>query len=261
MAGGGASTKASNGSGPTRVRKRVEVESAAAAAASLKRAKDGSAFARCEECSKDVPIALISFHNCSLDAKIKMNLGVSLCTYSYDEAYLYNQNVKFHVLCDLGEFGAVSILLMGKFVCAEAQVVENQTEVKKPAAKSKEKSTEPKPKREKKPKNPNALKRPPTAFFVFMDDFRQTFKAANPDCKSVSTVAKEGGEKWKSMTDEEKKPYQEKAAELKAAYEKALKSNTDADNANDEDEELEKEVKEEIAVDEEVKEEIEVDEE
>lgn len=44
MAGGGASTKASNG-GPTRVRKRVEVESAASAA-SLKRAKDGSAFAR-----------------------------------------------------------------------------------------------------------------------------------------------------------------------------------------------------------------------
>lgn len=32
---------------------------------------------------------------------------------------------------------------------------------------------------------------------------------------------------------QEKKPYQEKAAELKAAYEKALKSNnTDADNAN-----------------------------
>lgn len=41
MAGGGAS-KSSNG--PTRVRKRVEVESATAA--SLKRAKDGSAFAR-----------------------------------------------------------------------------------------------------------------------------------------------------------------------------------------------------------------------
>ncbi|KAG5608618.1 hypothetical protein H5410_019899 [Solanum commersonii] len=200
MAGGGASTKASNG-GPTRVRKRVEVECCCCY----------------EECSKDVPIALISFHNCSLDAKIKMNL--------------------------------------------EAQVVENQTEVKKPVAKSKEKSTEPKPKREKKPKNPNAPKRPPTAFFVFMDDFRQTFKAANPDCKSVSTVAKEGGEKWKSMTDEEKKPYQEKAAELKAAYEKALKSNTDADNANDDDEEPEKEVKEEIVVDEEVKDEIEVDEE
>ncbi|XP_016433723.1 high mobility group B protein 7 [Nicotiana tabacum] len=203
MAGGGAS-KSSNG--PTRVRKRVEVESATAA--SLKRAKDGSAFARCEECNKDVPIALINFHSCSLDAKIKMNL--------------------------------------------EAQVVENASETKKPAAKGKEKSTEPKAKREKKAKNPNAPKRPPTAFFVFMDEFRQTFKAANPDCKSVSMVAKEGGEKWKSLTDEEKKPYQDKAAELKAAYEKALQqSNTDAENANDEVELPEKEVKEEVEVDEE----------
>ncbi|CAN4090372.1 unnamed protein product [Withania somnifera] len=203
MGGGGALNKSSSdGSAPTSVRKRVEAESATAG---LKRAKDGSAFARCEECNKDVPIALISFHNCSLDAKIKMNL--------------------------------------------EAQVVENPTETKKPA-KSKEKTTEPKAKKEKKPKNPNALKRPPTAFFVFMDDFRQTFKAANPDCKSVSTVAKEGGEKWKSMTDEEKKPYQDKAAELKAAYEKALKSNNDAENANDEDELPEKELKEYVEVDE-----------
>ncbi|PHT27891.1 High mobility group B protein 5 [Capsicum baccatum] len=52
----------------------------------------------------------------------------------------------------------------------------------------KEKSTEPKAKREKKPKNPNAPKRPPTSLFVFMDEFRQTFKAANPDRKRVSTV-------------------------------------------------------------------------
>ncbi|EES14345.1 hypothetical protein BDA96_07G000500 [Sorghum bicolor] len=62
-------------------------------------------------------------------------------------------------------------------------------------------------------------KRSPTAFFLFMDDFRKEFKAAHPDNKSVATVAKEGGEKWKSMTDEEKKPYVEKAAELKAQAE------------------------------------------
>lgn len=34
------------------------------------------------------------------------------------------------------------------------------------------------------------------------------------------------------MVSQEKKPYQEKAAELKAAYEKSFKSNTDADNSN-----------------------------
>nr|XP_009799133.1 PREDICTED: high mobility group B protein 7-like [Nicotiana sylvestris] len=94
MIGGGAS-KSSNG--PTRVRKPVEVEYATAA--SLKCAKDGNAFARCEECSG----------------------------------------------------------------------WENASETKKPAAKNKEKSTEPKAKRAKKAKKPNTPKRPPTSFFVFMD--------------------------------------------------------------------------------------------
>lgn len=48
-------------------------------------------------------------------------------------------------------------------------------------------------------------------------------------------VAKEGGEKWKSLTDEEKKVYQDKAAELKAQYQKALEADNaeagDVDNA------------------------------
>ncbi|KAL5058732.1 hypothetical protein RYX36_030336, partial [Vicia faba] len=40
----------------------------------LVRAKDSSAFAKCDECKKNVPVALISMHDCSLEAKIKMNL-------------------------------------------------------------------------------------------------------------------------------------------------------------------------------------------
>ncbi|XP_058090250.1 high mobility group B protein 7-like [Magnolia sinica] len=167
---------ASSKTNPPRPRKRVEVETG-----SLKRAKDGSAFTKCDECNKDVPVGLIDMHSCSLDSKIKMNL--------------------------------------------EAQVVEKVADVKKPAEKKKAVSSEPKPKKgkkEKKVKDPNKPKRPPTAFFLFMDDFRKTYKEANPDSKSVSVVAKEGGEKWKSMTDEEKKPYLEKVAELKAEYEKAL---------------------------------------
>ncbi|XP_065867071.1 high mobility group B protein 7-like isoform X3 [Euphorbia lathyris] len=63
-------------------RKRVEAESEATAPAEtpttttkiLVRSKDGSAFARCEECKKNVPVALINMHSCSLDARIKMNL-------------------------------------------------------------------------------------------------------------------------------------------------------------------------------------------
>ncbi|KAA8541441.1 hypothetical protein F0562_025404 [Nyssa sinensis] len=186
-------------SNPPTARKRVEVETSST---SLKRAKDGSAFARCEECNKDVPVVLIGMHNCSLEAKIKMNL--------------------------------------------EAQVVEKLTEAKKRPAEKKAKSTDPKPKKGKKVKDPKMPKRPPTAFFLFMDEFRKSFKEANPDCKSVSMVAKECGEKWKSMTDEEKKPYLDRAAELKAEYGKAVESCNDAENEDDEGGSSEKEAKVEI---------------
>ncbi|PKI63957.1 high mobility group B protein 7-like [Punica granatum] len=188
MAGGGAAK-----SNPPKARKRVEADTTTVPS-SLVRAKDGSAFTRCDECKKDVPVALISFHSCSLDAKIKMNL--------------------------------------------EAQVVEKPAEVKRAPA-DRKKTSEPKSKKAKierkvkKGKDPNMPKRPPTAFFLFMDDFRKAYKEENPDSKGVKEVAKQGGEKWKSMTDEEKKPYLDKAAELKAEYEKAVESHN-TDNAEDE---------------------------
>ncbi|XP_061362770.1 high mobility group B protein 7-like [Gastrolobium bilobum] len=160
----------------------------------LVRGKDGSAFAQCEECKKDVPVALISMHSCSLEAKIKMNL--------------------------------------------EAQVVEQPAEVKKTERK-KPTCKEPKAKRAKvekgkKVKDPNMPKRPPTAFFLFLDGFRKTFKEANPDSKDVKRVGKEAGEKWKSMTDEEKKPYFDKFVERKAEYEKAMESYNAAEDEDQE---------------------------
>ncbi|KAM0983199.1 hypothetical protein ACFX2I_010703 [Malus domestica] len=190
---GGGSMK----SNPTKARRRVEAtetgeNSLSTVPPSLVRGKDGSAFARCEECNKDVPVALISMHSCSLDAKIKLNL--------------------------------------------KAQVVEKPPEVKRklPADRKRSTTTTSQPKtskRAKKDKDPNAPKRPLTAFFLFMDDFRKSYKEANPDSKGVKMVAKEGGEKWKSMTDEEKKPYVDKAAELKEEYKIALE--TDIAEARD----------------------------
>ncbi|KDP40471.1 hypothetical protein JCGZ_24470 [Jatropha curcas] len=184
-------------------KKRVEAESNAGAAAgnttSLIRARDGSAFTRCEECKKHVAVALISMHSCSLDAKIKMNL--------------------------------------------ESKVVEKPTEVKKkPAERKKSTSTEPKAKKakkEKKASDPNKPKRPPTAFFIFMDEFRKLFKEANPDSKDVKKVAKEAGEKWKSMTEEEKKPYVDKAATLKAEYNRASEANSAEEEEDEGDSEKE----------------------
>lgn len=40
----------------------------------------------------------------------------------------------------------------------------------------------------KKEKDPNEPKRPPTAFFLFMEEFRATFKKANPNSKGGATV-------------------------------------------------------------------------
>ncbi|KAG6473972.1 hypothetical protein ZIOFF_067892 [Zingiber officinale] len=59
-----------------------------------------------------------------------------------------------------------------------------------------------KPRKSKVGKDPNMPKRPQSAFFVFM------------------LLA--GGDKWKSLTEEEKAPYIAKAAKLKADYTKTM---------------------------------------
>ncbi|GAA0165348.1 hypothetical protein Leryth_013008 [Lithospermum erythrorhizon] len=73
-------------------------------------------------------------------------------------------------------------------------------------------------------KDPNKPKRPPSAFFVFMEDFRQEYKDKHPNNKSVSVVCKAGGEKWKSLTDDEKAPFIAKADKRKADYEKTIQA-------------------------------------
>ncbi|MFX6536518.1 HMG-box domain-containing protein, partial [Acinetobacter baumannii] len=78
------------------------------------------------------------------------------------------------------------------------------------------------PKEKKAKKDPNKPKRPPSAFFVFLEEFRKTFKKENPTVKAVSAVGKAGGEKWRSLTDAEKAPYEAKAAKRKAEYEKVM---------------------------------------
>ncbi|KAL9229978.1 hypothetical protein vseg_005382 [Gypsophila vaccaria] len=175
-------------SNPPKSRKRVEADtpsSSSSSLLSLKRAKDGSAFTRCEECNASVAVALIDMHSCSLDAKIKMSL--------------------------------------------HATVVEKPAEVKKKAAPRKKSapsegaSEPPKTKRKlTKVKDPNMPKRPLSAYFLFLEDFRKTYKEEHPDSKGIKELAKDAGAKWKAMTDEERKPYVDKAAELKAGHEKAM---------------------------------------
>ncbi|KAL1207197.1 High mobility group B protein 4 [Cardamine amara subsp. amara] len=71
-------------------------------------------------------------------------------------------------------------------------------------------------------KDPNQPKRPPSAFFVFLEDFRKEFNLANPNNKSVATVGKAAGAKWKSMTEDDKAPYVAKAESRKTEYLKTM---------------------------------------
>ncbi|XP_044948337.1 HMG1/2-like protein [Hordeum vulgare subsp. vulgare] len=77
-------------------------------------------------------------------------------------------------------------------------------------------------KKSKADKDPNKPKRPPSAFFVFMDTFRKEYREKHPDVKLASVIGKAGGEKWKSLSDAEKAPYNAKAEKLKAEYTKKI---------------------------------------
>ncbi|XP_065846977.1 high mobility group B protein 3-like [Euphorbia lathyris] len=73
-------------------------------------------------------------------------------------------------------------------------------------------------------KDPNKPKRPASAFFVFMEEFRETYKKEHPKNKSVAAVGKAGGDKWKSLSESEKAPFVAKAEKRKVEYEKKMKA-------------------------------------
>ena len=91
-------------------------------------------------------------------------------------------------------------------------------------------------------KDPNKPKRPASAFFVFMEEFRKQYKEKHPNNKSVAAVGKAGGDKWKSMSDAEKAPYIAKADKRKVEYEKTLQAYNKriAEGAGPEEEESDK---------------------
>ncbi|KAK2446632.1 HMG1/2-like protein [Trifolium repens] len=81
-----------------------------------------------------------------------------------------------------------------------------------------------KPAKGKEPKDPNKPKRPASAFFIFMEEFRKQFNKENPDNRAVSAVGKAAGAKWKSLSEAEKAPYAAKAEKRKAEYEKVIRA-------------------------------------
>ncbi|CAI0415970.1 unnamed protein product [Linum tenue] len=86
-------------------------------------------------------------------------------------------------------------------------------------------------------KDPNKPKRPASAFFVFLEEFRKVYKEENPNVKAVSAVGKAGGEKWKSLSSEEKAPYEAKAAKRKSDYQKLMNAYNKKQEEEDDEEE------------------------
>ncbi|XP_042560173.1 high mobility group-T protein-like [Clupea harengus] len=70
-------------------------------------------------------------------------------------------------------------------------------------------------------KDPNAPKKPASAFFIFCPDIRPKIKGDNPGL-TPGDIAKKLGEMWKSSAADVKQPYEKKAAKLKEKYDKDI---------------------------------------
>lgn len=67
----------------------------------------------------------------------------------------------------------------------------------------------------------NKPKRPGTAFMLFMGDFRKEMAGKEPE-GGVAALAKLGGERWRGMSEEDKRPYVERQNEEKMKYEQNM---------------------------------------
>ncbi|KAI3381977.1 hypothetical protein SNEBB_008048 [Seison nebaliae] len=72
--------------------------------------------------------------------------------------------------------------------------------------------------KKKKIKDPNAPKRPLSAFFMYCAEERSKVKSEKPSM-GIGEIAKELGERWNKVTPEFRKKYEELAAKDKARYE------------------------------------------
>ncbi|GFS39397.1 high mobility group B3 [Actinidia rufa] len=110
---------------------------------------------------------------------------------------------------------------------AETKKTDNKLSVKKRGAGSEKAGNKP-AKKGKAANDPNKPKRPASAFFVFMEDFRKQYKEKHPKNKSVAAVGKAGGDKWKSLSE---------AAEGPAEDDESDKSKSEVNDEDEDDDE------------------------
>ncbi|KNC99879.1 uncharacterized protein SPPG_05251 [Spizellomyces punctatus DAOM BR117] len=91
-------------------------------------------------------------------------------------------------------------------------------------------------------KDPNAPKKPLSAFFFFSQENRARIKEENPDA-TFGQIGKLLGQEWKEISQSDKQLYEKKAENDKIRYEKDLRAYQAGETAaaDDEDEEDESE--------------------
>ncbi|GAQ86113.1 high mobility group [Klebsormidium nitens] len=156
----------------------------------LKRGPGGSSFMTCDNCQKNIACAIFDLHRCG-DAKLR------------------EEQIARWAKADMEH---------KKRILEEQKRLKDSNGKADKQRKVPEKESKKLAKKEKEARDPNLPKKPPSSYMLFMNDFRPRFKEENPDVRGVTEGAKAGGARWKSMSEEEKKPYMEEAAKLKAAY-------------------------------------------
>ncbi|KAF6031714.1 hypothetical protein EB796_010008 [Bugula neritina] len=74
-------------------------------------------------------------------------------------------------------------------------------------------------------KDPNRPKRAQSAYFIFMGDFREKCKrTGEADTSNVTEFTKLASTKWKALNEEDRKPWDERAALDKQRYEREMES-------------------------------------
>lgn len=93
-------------------------------------------------------------------------------------------------------------------------------------------------KRRKLPKDENRPKKPTGgAWGVFLNEKRAQIMKELPKGFMATDIGKEASKRWKSLSEQEQKPYQKKYEELMKAFQEAMKNYTPPDKDDGEDDE------------------------
>lgn len=84
----------------------------------------------------------------------------------------------------------------------------------------------------KKVKDPNAPKRPLSAYFLFLQSARASIVAAMPAGSKVQDVARAGGERWAALSADERRPFEDAAKQAKEKYAEAKKAYDEGRSSN-----------------------------